>query len=165
MLFFARINSFGFFLILGIVLSWGNIAVAAGFERKDITFVSEGLKCAAWYYTPSGMKAEENRPAIVMAHGWSAVKEFYLDKFAEKFAEAGFVVTVFDYRRFGGSEGEPRAEIIWRDQIIDYKNAISWTAQQKEVDANHIGVWGSSYSGGHVLQLAPVQHGFPPARE
>ena len=150
----SRFNSCKIFAIFGSLFLLGNIAFAASFERKDVTFVSEGLKCAAWYYTPTGVKADEKRPAIVMAHGWSAVKEMYLDKFAEKFAEAGFVVTVFDYRRFGGSEGEPRAEIIWRDQITDYKNAISWTVMQKEVDGNRIGVWGSSYSGGHVMQLA-----------
>lgn len=142
-------------LALALCFVLGALTVqAASYERKDITFTSEGLKCAAWYYVPSGLKDGEKRPAIVMAHGWSAVKEMWLDKFAEQFTEAGFVVTVFDYRRFGASEGEPRAEINWRDQIADYKNAITWTTAQKEVDPNRIGVWGSSYSGGHVMQLA-----------
>lgn len=130
-------------------------SLAADFVRRDITFPSEGLKCAAWYYVPTNLKAGEKRPAIVMAHGFSAVKEMYLDNFASKFAHAGFVVLVFDYRYFGGSEGEPRGQLLWPEQIQDYRNAITWAALQKEVDASRIGAWGTSYSGGHVMYLAP----------
>ena len=130
------------------------LASAQGFERKDVTFVSQGLKLAAWYYVPNGMKPDEKRPAIVMAHGFSAPKEALLQNFADRFAAAGFVVTVFDYRYLGASEGQPRGQIFPTEQIEDYKNAITWTQMQKEVDPNRIGVWGTSYSGAHVLQLS-----------
>lgn len=50
------------------------------------------------------MKADEKRPAIVMAHGFSAPKEALLQNFADRFAAAGFVVLVFDYRYLGASE-------------------------------------------------------------
>ena len=53
--------------------------------RQDVTFVSEGLKCAGWLYLPDDMRSGEKRPTIVMAHGFSAVKEMYLDSFAEVF--------------------------------------------------------------------------------
>src|SRR5229473_8269692 len=76
--------------------------------RHDVTFLSEGLNCAGWLYLPDDMKGDERRPAIVMAHGFSAVKEMYLDAFAERFVAAGFVTLVFDYRYQGASEGEPR---------------------------------------------------------
>jgi len=46
-----------------------------------------------------------------MAHGFSAVKEMYLDAFAEVFAAAGLNALVFDNRNFGASDGEPRQEI------------------------------------------------------
>jgi len=62
--------------------------------------------------------------------------------------------SVFDYRFLGASEGEPRGQIFPEQQIEDYKNAITWTQSQKEVDPSRIGVWGTSYSGAHVLQLA-----------
>src|SRR5437588_10070650 len=70
------------------------------FSRKDVSFKSAGLNLVGWLYVPDGLKTGEKRPAIVMAHGWSAVKEMYLDAFAAKFARGGFVVTVFDYRNF-----------------------------------------------------------------
>ena len=56
-----------------------------------------------WHYVPDG--AQGTVPTIVMAHGFSAVKEMYLDRFAEAFAEAGLASIVFDNRNFGASDG------------------------------------------------------------
>ena len=67
-------------------------ALAQGFDRRDVSITSQGLKLAAWYYVPKGLKADEQRPAIVMAHGFSAPKEALLQNFADRFAAAGFVV-------------------------------------------------------------------------
>ena len=122
--------------------------------RQDVTFTSEGLNCAGWLYVPEDLGEGERRPAVVMAHGFSALKEMHLANFAEKFVEAGLVVLVFDYRFFGDSEGEPRGKLFPAEQHEDYKNAISWVSMRPEVDGGRIGVWGSSYSGGHVLHLA-----------
>ena len=122
--------------------------------RQDVTFTSEGLNCAGWLYVPDNLGEGERRPAVVMAHGFSAVKEMHLANFAEKFVEAGLVVLVFDYRFFGDSEGEPRGRLFPSEQHEDYKNAVSWVSLRPEVDPERIGVWGSSYSGAHVLHLA-----------
>jgi fermentation-respiration switch protein FrsA (DUF1100 family) len=124
------------------------------YDRQDVRVPCQGLKCAAWYYVPKGLKDGEKRPAIVMAHGFSAVKEMHLDNFARKFAEAGFMVLVFDYRFFGASEGEPRGRLLWPEQLQDYRDAITWASLREEVDPDRIGVWGTSYSGGHVIFLA-----------
>ena len=35
-----------------------------------------------------------------------------------------------------------------------YKDAITFLAGREEVDADRIGIWGTSYSGGHVLSVA-----------
>jgi hypothetical protein len=129
-------------------------AWSADFERRDITFKSRGLSCAGWYYVPKDIKPGEKLPAIVMAPGWSQVKETYLGNFASKFAEAGFAVLVFDYRYFGASEGEPRGQLFYYEQHHDYRNAITWMSLQQEVDPARIGIWGTSYSGAHVLHLA-----------
>jgi len=114
--------------------------------RHDITFPSEGLNCAGWLYVPDNQKSGEQHPAIVMAHGFSGVKEQYLDTFAEVFAAAGFVTLVFDYRYLGASEGTEQGRIIPAEQQEDYRNAITWVSLRPEVDALRIGVWGSSYS-------------------
>jgi uncharacterized protein len=122
--------------------------------KQDVTFSSEGLNLSGWLYVPDDLESGDKRPAVVMAHGFSAVKEMYLENFAEKFVEAGLVALVFDYRFFGDSEGEPRGKLFPSEQHEDYRNAISWVSKREEVDPDRIGVWGSSYSGAHVLHLA-----------
>jgi uncharacterized protein len=123
--------------------------------RRDIEFGSEGVMCRGWFYTPDD--GSTNRfPTIVMAHGFSAVKEMRLDRFAEAFAAAGMASLVFDYRGFGTSDGEPRQDIDPWAQISDYRNAISYARTLPEVDRERIGIWGSSYSGGHALVVAAL---------
>ena len=91
-----------------------------------------------------------------MAHGFSAVKEMYLDKFAEVFSANGLNALVFDNRNFGDSDGTPRLEIDPWAQARDYRHAITYATTLPETDASRIGIWGSSYSGGHVLVVAAI---------
>ena len=123
--------------------------------RKDIEFkTDDGVMLRGWHYTPDG--ATGAVPTIVMAHGYSAVKEMYLDKFAEAFAASGLGAIVFDNRNFGASDGEPRFEIDPWQQIRDYRDAITFARTLPTVDADRIGAWGSSYSGAHVLVLGAI---------
>jgi len=123
--------------------------------RRDIDFkTDDGVTLHGWYYLPEG--SQDSLPAIVMAHGYSAVKEMYLDSFADVFCDAGFGVLVYDNRNLGASDGEPRGEIDpWR-QINDYRDAITFAGGLPEIDKNRIGVWGSSYSGGHVIVVGAL---------
>jgi len=121
--------------------------------RKNISFTSKGSRCSGWLYVPDDQEAGQKAPAIVMAHGLSAVKEQGLPDFAERFVAAGFVTLVFDYRYFGDSEGEPRSQIFPLEMVEDYRNAITWVSDQPEVDPHRIGIWGTSYSGGLVLYV------------
>lgn len=117
--------------------------------RKDIEFKSEdGTTLRGWHYVPDGAKGKV--PTIIMSHGFSAVKEMYLDAFAEVFAAAGLAALVYDNRNFGASDGKPRQEIDPRMQINDYRDAITFAETLAETDADRIGIWGSSYSGAHV---------------
>ena len=123
--------------------------------RRDIEFKTEdGVMLRGWLYRPDG--AGDRTPAIVMAHGFSAVKEMYLDRFAEAFATAGLAALVFDNRSFGASDGEPRQHIDPWQQVRDYRDAITFTETLPEIDAERIGVWGSSYSGGHVIVVGAI---------
>ncbi|KAJ4300812.1 hypothetical protein N0V90_002900 [Kalmusia sp. IMI 367209] len=95
-----------------------------------------------------------------MAHGFSALKEMDLDAFAEFFtSNLPLTCLVYDNRGFGDSdtkEGQPRHEIIPAQQTSDYSDAITYAQSRTEVDKDHIGIWGSSYSGGHVLWVGAV---------
>src|SRR5450755_4497013 len=123
-------------------------------SRHEIEFEAEGVTLRGWFYAAEGVGS--SAPAVVMAHGFSAVKEMYLDSFAEVFAAAGLHALVFDNRNFGASDGEPRQEIDPWAQVRDYRHAITYASTRPEVDASRIGIWGSSYSGGHVLVVAAI---------
>jgi fermentation-respiration switch protein FrsA (DUF1100 family) len=122
--------------------------------RRDIEFDAEGTTLRGWFYPAAG--ASSTAPVIVMAHGLSAVKEMYLDHYAEAFSQAGLGALVFDNRNFGASDGEPRQEIDPVAQVRDYRHAITYAISLPEVDRNRVGVWGSSYSGGHALVLGAI---------
>lgn len=122
--------------------------------RRDIEFTSEGARCRGWLYVPE--RRDPPHPGVVMAHGFGAVKEMYLEGIAKRFCEAGFAVLVFDYRFFGSSEGEPRGRVYPSDQQEDYRSALSWFSEQPEVDPDRLGIWGTSYGGGHVIEVATL---------
>lgn len=119
--------------------------------REDISFESHGVACRGWFYPPQSPPA----PAIILSHGFSAVKEQSLDRFAVAFQAAGFAAMVFDYRFLGDSAGTPRQRIVPAEQHDDLRAALSWICARHD-DNNRVGMWGTSYSGGHSLVMAAL---------
>ena len=115
-------------------------------NRQDVTLPGE---IAAWLYRPEGAEA-----CVVMAHGLSAVRDMRLPAYAERFAAAGLAVLLFDYRGFGASGGEPRQVADIGAQLDDWRTAIAYAREFKRV-----GLFGSSFAGGHVLELAAKEDG------
>ncbi len=121
------------------------------FSRIDKQFPSQGKLCKAWLYLPDGVKKP---PVVVMAHGFACEKVFGLPAFAERFANNGMAVFLFDYRHFGESEGEPRNLVSYKRQLADWEAAIAYVQDISEVNGAKMALWGTSYSGGHVLSMA-----------
>lgn len=121
------------------------------FNREEIYFESNGVRCAADFYWPSGISGKI--PCVVMGHGGSGTKRLGLQKYAEKFVAHGMAVLVFDYRNFGNSDGEPRQLIDVNAQREDFHAAISCARHHPKIDQNKIAIWGTSLSGGHVLDV------------
>lgn len=93
-------------------------------------------------------------PVIVMAHGFAALRQFKLITFAQRFAQAGFAVVLFDYRHWGGSTGKPRELVSVRQQLEDWYSVVAHIKQCNFVDSHQIILWGTGLSGGYVLKLA-----------
>jgi pimeloyl-ACP methyl ester carboxylesterase len=89
-----------------------------------------------------------------MGHGFGATKDAGLEPFAERFAAAGLDVLVFDYRGYGTSDGQPRQDVNHLRHREDYHAAVARARALPGVDPERIVVWGSSYSGGHVIAVA-----------
>src|SRR5690349_16937093 len=120
-------------------------------SKIDVTFPADGgIMLGAWLFRPQGAGPH---PAITMAHGYAGVKEHGIEQFARAFAEAGFVVLVHDHRNFGASDGAERWDVDPWQQVADWRRAISFLESQPEVDAAQIGIWGTSYAGGHAIVL------------
>ncbi|MDH7809498.1 MULTISPECIES: alpha/beta hydrolase [unclassified Rhizobium] len=119
--------------------------------RIDVEFPGEGnVQLSAWLYVPDSAGPH---PAITMAHGYGGTRDHGIEPFAKAFASAGFAVLLHDHRGFGRSGGEPRQDIDPWQQIADWRRAISYLETRPEVDPTRIGVWGTSYAGGHAIVL------------
>lgn len=122
--------------------------------REDIEFAAEdGTVLRGWFTAPDGAGPH---PTVVMAHGFSAVKEQTLEDLAEVFARHGLASVTYDHRNLGASDGSPRQEIDPVAQVRDFRTAVTYAAVRPDVDAERIGIFGSSYSGAHVLAVAAL---------
>lgn len=140
---------------------------------RSETIISEGTRMVAEVFAPKNPKSEK-LPTIVMSHGWGGLAA-NLRSNALEFAQAGYLVVVIDYRGWGQSDSrliqtdkkpekrdgkliaevkEVREVVDPIDQTADIMNAIHWVAGEKQCDSNRIGLWGSSFSGGHVVYVA-----------
>jgi uncharacterized protein len=122
-------------------------------EPATVELDSGGERLSALLYLPPG---DGPHPCVVLGGGWCYVKELVQPSYASVFAQNGMAALVFDYRYMGASTGAPRQHIDPWQQIEDYRNAISYMEARDDVDADRIGAWGISYSGGHVLILGAV---------
>ncbi|WP_052506494.1 alpha/beta hydrolase [Mycolicibacterium llatzerense] len=115
-----------------------------------------GEELDAWVYVPDRSGPV---PVVVMAHGIGGIKAGGLAPFAERFAASGFAAVVFDYRHWGESTGEPRQFLSIRRQRDDYRTALAWARGQEEFDSTRMFVWGTSFAGMHIVELAASEPG------
>ncbi|WP_458205686.1 alpha/beta hydrolase [Haladaptatus sp. NG-SE-30] len=125
------------------------------YAKNDADFESEGTRCAGWLYTPEGVS---NPPVVVMAHGFAGERTFGLPAIAEQFVAREFAVFLFDYRNFGDSDGEPRNLVKPARHVEDWEAAIDHVRGLDAIDRRRVALWGTSYSGGHVIEAAAGDH-------
>lgn len=122
--------------------------VSSQFTRTEKTFVSKGDNLKAWLYLPACVSKP---PIVVMAHGFGGQRWMRLPAYAEHFAKMGMAVFVFDYRGFNDSEGKPRNYVNPARHLQDWDAAIAYVKTLDVIDAKRIALWGTSFSGGHVI--------------
>jgi fermentation-respiration switch protein FrsA (DUF1100 family) len=123
-------------------------------RRENVEFVSEGVVLRAWLYVPDG---DGPFPAVAYGHGFTGVKEGFLHHdYPGVCAAAGFLGLAFDYPNSGESEGHLRGELDPIAQQRAYRDAVTYLLTRPDVDPGRIGLWGTSYGGGHVLTVAAV---------
>jgi dienelactone hydrolase len=142
---------------------------------RTVSILSEGVRLHGEMFAPKA-QAGRKLPTIIMAHGWGGTASGFR-RDAEQLTRAGFQVLTFDYRGWGESDsrviltGAPptplptgrkftaqveavRGYVDPVEQAQDWFNVINWAAAEPTVDANRIGIRGSSFSGGLVVHVA-----------
>src|SRR5881398_2510218 len=118
--------------------------------RLDVAFSSAGDECRGWLFMPDA----ERPPLVILVHGLGATREYGLEPFARRFADAGIAALVFTYRHFGDSGGEPRQLLDIERQLGDWAAAIAYARSLDAIDDDRIALWGTSFGGGHVIEAA-----------
>ena len=145
---------------------------------RRATIWSEGTRMSAEVYAPKGSEGKR-LPTVIMSHGWGGTAAM-LRRQAADIAKAGYLTVAFDYRGWGESEArviltkpgraekpggtflaevrEIREVVDPIDQATDIKNVVHWVHGEADCDPKRIGLWGTSYSGGHVVHVAAMDH-------
>lgn len=121
--------------------------------RHGSDFTSAGTRCDAWLYRPT---RGQDPPVVVMANGIAGEKHWRLPAFARAFASRGLAVLLFDYRNFGGSDGDPRYFADPDRHVEDWEAALTHVRSLDAV-GDQVALWGSSFSAGHALTVAARQ--------
>lgn len=119
--------------------------------RRDERIPTGGGDVAGWFWAPAGVGPH---PCVVLGHGFGATRQAHLDPYVERFVAAGYAALSFDYRHFGGSDGEPRQVVDLRLQQEDWAAVLAHARQLPEVDPLRVAIWGTSVGGGHVIRVA-----------
>lgn len=119
-------------------------------EIEKVHFYSEGVRLTGLMYYE---RRSGRRPGIAVCHGFGGLKEGTPPNIARRLASLGYVCLTFDYRGFGESDGVP-GRLIPREQVEDVRSAVSYLETRPEVDPERLGLYGTSFGGGNVSQVA-----------
>jgi uncharacterized protein len=122
---------------------------------RRVSFYSEGVKLAGDLFLPPDLKPDNRRAGIVLCHGYTGIRTIYLPDNAAVLAAAGYVVLTFDYKGWGDSEG-PKSRLAPYSRVADVQAALTFLGAQPEVDAERLGIYGTSYGGATVVWVAAI---------
>ncbi len=150
--------------------------VAREIESQEVNIWSDGTRLSGTLFRPKGLTARDKLPAILLCHGWGGLRSHLNIAVAPLFAKAGYVVLTFDYRGWGTSDSrlvikgalptpDAHGEVTVRarairelvdpfDQTEDITACLDYLSGEPGVDAGRIGLWGTSFGGGHVVYVA-----------
>jgi dienelactone hydrolase len=167
-------------VMTALVLSATATAAGSKLDRQTVTFWSDGARLQGDVYKPKHLKPDEKLPGILLIHGWGGNRSNLNRAYAPQFAELGFVVMSFDLRSWGDSDGfllpdealpapektkavtvagqHVRSIVNPLKMIEDARAALAFLVGEPNLQADNIGVWGTSLGGGLALVVAAGDH-------
>jgi uncharacterized protein len=122
---------------------------------ETVNFYSEGTRLSGDLFLPARLASGEKRAGIVLCHGYTGVRNLYLPDTAKALTDAGYVVLTFDYKGWGDSDG-PKSRLAPYGRVADSQAALTFLGTQPMVDADRLGLYGTSYGGATVVWTAAV---------
>lgn len=108
--------------------------------------------CRGRIFVPNGYSGDR---VVILAHGLCCLQTFEpMNTLVRHLSAAGIACATFDYRNFGESDGGRRQLLHPRMLLEDWRAAVSAIASDPRFRNAAIGVWGTSFSGGHVIVTA-----------
>jgi pimeloyl-ACP methyl ester carboxylesterase len=117
---------------------------------QKVNFYSDGIRLDGMLYTPEDLGPGERRAAVVLLAGFTYLKSLLLPDIARMLTAAGYPALVFDYRGFGDSDG-PRWRLLPSDQVADARAALTFLADQPQVDPQRLLLVGVSLGGANAI--------------
>ena len=158
----------GFLCLTLLALMAASVDALAQIAERKVDIYSEGVRMSGTVLYPQALEGTR-LPTVIMSHGWGGTAAMLRPQ-AERFAQAGYFVLVFDYRGWGDSDArwvrdespatgakagrELREVVDPLDQATDIFNAVHWAMGEPMVDIDRVGLWGTSFSGGLVAYVA-----------
>lgn len=122
------------------------------FTRQLIEFPSDGLTVRGFMNVPRG---EGPFPVVVVTHGYVNPAAYrtlaYTTRYADAYAEAGFLVLHPDLRGHGQSDPGPNA--FRAGYAIDVLNLLHQLDSLPQADPGRVALWGHSMGGGITIKL------------
>jgi dienelactone hydrolase len=166
-------------VFLGLFWGWPGEpprAAVVEVESRPVDIWSDGTRLSGDLWRPKGLKAADRLPAIILCHGWGGVRSHLNSAYAPFLAKAGYVVLTFDYRGWGDSDSrliiqgkmpapDSKGEVTLKaravrelvdpfDQTEDIMAGLDFLSTEPGVDPDRLGLWGTSFGGGHVVYVA-----------
>ena len=135
-------------------------ALRVPLEEEAVVFRSADATLSGTLIIPEG---NHTRPAIVLLHGSGPLTRYSFGPYPHFFVSLGFAVLIYDKRGAGRSTG-PRVDAstgramapecypegLSRDALA----ALHFLQSHRDIDPEHIGLWGSSEGGMLATQVA-----------
>jgi dienelactone hydrolase len=118
---------------------------------QEISYTVNNQQLVGTLLYPENVKAKN--PAILLIHGWMSSQKRNV-RTAQELVKLGYICMTYDLRSHGNSEGE-RKKLSRKDYLEDCGAAFDFLIQQDAVDAENIGIIGSSF-GSYLAMLLTI---------